>query len=112
MSQPKFEIFKSKNNSQYYFHLKAGNGEIILSSSEGYENKQDCENGVASVQENAPDDKRYDRIDKPRNFRFNLKAANGKVIGKSEGYTTEKAREEGVKDVKRDAPVARIDHKD
>ncbi|MFW6225899.1 MAG: YegP family protein [bacterium] len=46
----KFEIFKSKE--QWYFRLKAGNGEIIASS-EGYNTKQGAMKGVASVQANA-----------------------------------------------------------
>lgn len=43
----KFEIDKA-SNGQYIFRLKAGNGEIILSS-EQYTSKGACENGVDSV---------------------------------------------------------------
>jgi uncharacterized protein YegP (UPF0339 family) len=49
----KFTIWQSGSDSQWYFNLKAGNGEIILQS-EGYVSKQGVENGVASVQTNAP----------------------------------------------------------
>ena len=52
----KFEIDKA-SNGQYIFRLKAGNGEIILSS-EQYTSKGACENGVDSVKKNAPDDSR------------------------------------------------------
>ena len=52
MAKPKFEIFKDKNG-KFRFRLKAPNGEIIATS-EVYETKQGCENGIASVQENAP----------------------------------------------------------
>ena len=48
----KFTLFKGKND-QYYFNLKAANGEIICQS-EGYVSKQGAENGIASVKENAP----------------------------------------------------------
>jgi uncharacterized protein YegP (UPF0339 family) len=40
------------------------------------------------------------------NHRFNLTAANGKIIGRSEGYETSTVRENGIAAVKRDAPDA------
>lgn len=48
----KFELFQSNKNQQWYFHLKAGNGEIICQS-EGYKSKQSAEKGIRSVKENA-----------------------------------------------------------
>ncbi len=47
-----FTLFKGKDD-QYYFNLKADNGEIIAQS-EGYTSKQSAENGIASVRSNAP----------------------------------------------------------
>ena len=47
----KFEIFKGKDG-QFYFRLRAPNGEIIASS-EGYTSKQNCKNGIESIQKNA-----------------------------------------------------------
>ncbi len=51
---PKYEIFKSEQDGQFYFHLKAGNGEIILAS-EGYTAKESANKGILSVGANAPD---------------------------------------------------------
>ena len=48
----KFEIIKDKRG-EFRFHLKAGNGEIIASS-EGYKTKASAQNGIESVQKNAP----------------------------------------------------------
>lgn len=48
----KFEIFKG-TNGQFYFRLKAENGEIIASS-EGYTSKQGAQSGVAAVRRCAP----------------------------------------------------------
>jgi uncharacterized protein YegP (UPF0339 family) len=48
----KFEIFKDKRG-EYRFHLKASNGEVIATS-EGYKTKASAENGIKSVQTNAP----------------------------------------------------------
>jgi uncharacterized protein YegP (UPF0339 family) len=108
MNNPKFQIFKSSANAQYYFRLKAGNGETVLNS-EGYTTNQACRGGVASVKVNAPIDSRYERKDATNNYRFNLKAANGEIIGRSEGYTTSAARETGIASVKKDAPNAPIE---
>jgi uncharacterized protein YegP (UPF0339 family) len=108
MNNPKFQIFKSTANSQYYYRLRSANNEIILSG-EGYTTKQSCQTGIASVKLNAPYDSRYDRKDSPGNYTFNLKAANGEIIGRSESYTTSYARENGIEAVKRDAPIAGVE---
>lgn len=108
MENPKFTIYRSSANYQYYYRLRARNGEIILSG-EGYTTKQSCLNGIASVKENAPYDSRYERKDGFLNYTFNLKAANGEIIGRSENYTSSSARENGISAVKRDAPGAPIE---
>ena len=108
MNDPKFQVFKSSSNSQYYYRLRAKNGEAILSG-EGYTSKQSCYAGIASVKENAPYDSRYGRKDTYGSYTFNLKAANGEIIGRSESYTTSVARENGISAVKRDAPSAPIE---
>lgn len=101
----KFEL-KTAANGKYHFNLKAGNGQIILSS-EMYESKSAAENGIASVQNNAADDARYERKEssngKPY---FNLKASNGQSIGKSEMYESAAAMENGIESVKKNAPGA------
>ncbi|MFE1594475.1 YegP family protein [Nocardia sp. NPDC058705] len=48
----KFEVFKDKAD-KFHFHLKAGNGEIVLES-QGYESKEGAKKGIASIQTNAP----------------------------------------------------------
>lgn len=50
---PKFEIYTDKAG-EFRFRLKATNGEII-GVSEGYKALKSAENGIASVQKNAPD---------------------------------------------------------
>lgn len=103
MQNPKFQIFQSVNNSQYYFRLRSSNGEIILGS-EGYYTKNGCTNGIASVKVHAPYDNYYNRRDGVGNFTFNLKARNGEIIGRSENYVSRQGRENGIEAVKRDAP--------
>lgn len=104
MNNPKFQVYKNLHN-QYYYRLKATNGEIILNG-EGYATKQSCLDGIASVKINAPFDFRYERRDGYMNYTFNLKAANGEIIGRSENYTSSYGRENGIDAVKRDAPNA------
>ena len=108
MENPKFQMFRSNSNSEYYYRLKARNGEIILYG-EGYKSKQGCLNGIDSVKRHAPYDHRYDRSDNIDNYTFNLKAANGEIIGRSENYTTRNGRENGIEAVKRDAPKAPVE---
>ena len=103
----KFEI-KKASDGQFFFHLKAGNGEVILSS-ERYQAKNGAENGIASVKKNAPSDERYVRREssngKPY---FVLRAGNNEVIGQSELYSSTAAMEKGIESVKTNAPTAAV----
>ncbi|MDR6502764.1 DUF1508 domain-containing protein [Burkholderia sp. MS455] len=102
-------VIKKASDGQFLFHLKAGNGEIILRS-ELYKTKASAENGVASVRKNAPDDARYERKTASNGqFMFNLKAGNHEVIGTSELYKAEAGRENGIASVKQNAPDAALD---
>jgi len=101
----KFELKKS-TNGQYVFNLKAANGQVILSS-ETYTEKRGAQGGIASVQKNAPDDKRYDRkkSSSGQDY-FVLTATNGQTIGRSEMYSSAAAMENGIESVKKNAPGA------
>lgn len=104
----KFEIRKTKSG-QFKFDLKAGNGQVILSS-ETYKSKASCNNGISSVKRNCENDNRYDRkTAKNGSPYFNLKAANGQVIGTSEMYSSTAAMENGIASVKSNAPDAAVD---
>lgn len=85
------------------FDLTAGNGQIIAAS-EIYLTRAACLRGIASVQRNAPKAGLEDLTagpsatvsnpkfqlfqDKAGQFRFRLRAHNGKIIAASEGCTT------------------------
>lgn len=107
MSIPRFELFKSSLNANFYFHLKAANEKITLAS-EGYVNKQSCLHGIESVRLNAPYDERYERRQHNDSYTFRLKAGNGQIIGRSESYTSAFSRDQGIESVKRDAPNAPV----
>jgi len=90
------------------FNLKAGNGEIILTS-QGYKSKQGCKGGITSVKENAPDEDNYDKkTATDGRFYFNLKASNGEIIGTSQMYTTTSGRNNGIESVQNNAPSADV----
>lgn len=104
----KYEIKKSANG-QFYFNLKAGNHEIILTS-ETYVEKHSAQAGIESVRHNAPLNERYERLRAANDqLYFVLKAANGEPIGRSEMYAGgEAAMENGIASVKHNAPDAPV----
>ncbi|MBT8298359.1 MAG: YegP family protein [Maribacter sp.] len=101
----KFEIKKDKAG-KFRFNLKAGNGQVILSS-EAYNTKSACENGIESVMKNSQNDSMFERKEaKNGSPYFNLKASNGQVIGKSEMYSGKSGMENGIASVKKNAAKA------
>ena len=106
----------------YTFHLKAGNGETILTS-EVYSTKDACENGIESVRKNAPaaniEDQTIAGYEEPKHpkfeiyedkggkTRFRLVARNGQNIGASEAYNSKQSCKNGIDSVVRnaDSPV-------
>lgn len=101
----KFEI-NSRSNGDFQFNLKAGNGQVILSS-QGYSSKVACQTGVESVRLHAADAGNFDsKTAKDGSPYFTLVASNGQVIGQSETYGSESARNEGIQSVMANAPGA------
>jgi len=102
-------VKKKGANDQFYFSLKAGNGESILRS-EGYTTEAACDNGIESVKKNAADASKFDKKTSSNGkFFFNLKAGNGQIIGTSEMYETEAGRDNGIASVMKNAPEASVE---
>lgn len=102
-------VISQRSNGEFQFVLKAGNAEPILTS-EGYTAKASCTNGIESVRTNSQDDSRYDKKTSSNNkFYFNLKAANGQIIGTSQMYESASGRDNGIASVKSNAPGATIE---
>lgn len=98
-----FEIYQSNKSGEFYFRLKAKNGDIILGS-EGYKTKSSCKNGIESVRKNSMEQKRFiSKTAKNGKFHFNLKARNGQIIGTSQMYTSENGMKNGMNSVKKNA---------
>lgn len=85
----------TSKDGQFYFTLK--DGDTALLRSERYTTKAACDNGIASVQKNASEDKRY-QLEQATNgkYYFNLKAGNGQVIGTSPMYGSEGERQQAI----------------
>jgi uncharacterized protein YegP (UPF0339 family) len=102
-------VIKTGANGQYYFNLKADNGQKILGS-EGYSSRSACTNGIDSVKNNSKDDSKYDKKESTNGkFYFNLKASNGQIIGTSEMYESAGSRDGGIDAVKSNAPGASVE---
>lgn len=107
--------------SGYKFDLKATNGETIATS-EVYSAPAACKKGAQSVANCAAGANLADLTagqdainpkfelfeDKSGEFRFRLKARNGKIVAVSEGYKTKAACENGIESVRKNALEAPI----
>ena len=121
----KFAVKRTKTGIK--FNLKASNGEIIATS-EVYNSKASCINGLESVRRNAPiaavEDQTVEGFqkqkhpkfeiykDKAGEFRFRLKATNGQIIAVREGYKAMKSCVNGIESVKKNAPDAKVEEED
>lgn len=105
------------------FNLKAGNGEIIATS-EVYNSKDACLNGIESVRKNAVAANLEDQTvegfetqknpkfevyqDKKGEYRFRLKSSNGQIIAVGEGYKAKAGCLNGIESIKKNAPEADV----
>ncbi len=101
----KFVMTKT-NNGHLVVNLKAGNGEVILTS-EFYKSKAEANAGIADVRNSAQNDASFERrMSKANEPFFSLKGADGSYLGRSEMYSGDAAMENGIKSVKNNAPDA------
>ena len=116
-----------RTNTGIKFDLKANNGEVIATS-EVYNSEASCINGLNSVAKNAPVANIEDQtvegfevqkhpkfevyVDKAGEYRFRLKATNGKVLVFSEGYKAMAGCMNGIESVKKNSVDAEIVRKD
>lgn len=101
-----FELKKS--GDKFHFVLKAGNGQVILSS-QMYASKASAMNGIESVQKNCGDDNCFEKkTAKNGKVHFNLKSTNGQIVGSSQMYADESGMNNGIESVKKNAPGADV----
>ena len=110
-------------SSGFKFDLKASNGQIIATS-EVYDTRAACRKGIESVRKCAPlapvedltvpspvaKNPKFELfLDKAGQYRFRLKARNGKIIAVSEGYATKSGCENGIHSVRINAPEGSVE---
>lgn len=117
----KFVIKQAKTGPM--FNLKAGNGEVILTS-QIYADMKSCQNGIESIMKNAPvaeiedqtvegfETKKHPKFevyeDKSGDTRFRLKATNGQIIGTGQGYSSKSGCIKGIESIKKNSADATI----
>jgi uncharacterized protein YegP (UPF0339 family) len=108
----------------YKFDLLATNGQAILTS-EVYTSRAAAVKGAASIRLNVPKARVENQTeegyavmghpkfemyqDKAGQYRFRLKAKNGKIIGTSERYSSKLGCLNGIESVQTNAPGAEIE---
>lgn len=102
-----YEIKKTKSGA-FMWNLKAGNGEVVLSSQQ-YKTKASAKKGIASVMKNSSHADRFEKkTAKNKKPFFVLKALNGQQVGKSQFYETERSRDNGIKSVAKNGPKGKV----
>jgi hypothetical protein len=96
-----------RSGTQFMWNLKAGNGEIILTS-ERYHEIGNALSGIRACKENSGSDSRYERRTSSVHGRpyFVLQAGNHEIIGTSEMYSSAAARDNGIESCKVNGPAA------
>ena len=93
--EAKFQVFRGFDG-EYYFHLRANNGEIVLQS-QPYTRRASAIDGTTSVRTNGTDATRYEIRDAANGEAyFVLKAGNGQIIGVSETYYSRSNAQRGA----------------
>lgn len=94
----RFVVFAG-HDDRFYFHLRARNGEIVLQS-QGYKTQAAALNGTFAVANSGLDLDNYELLPSGQNgFYFNIKAANGQVVGTSEVYANQSNARRACEDV-------------
>lgn len=105
MSNGVFHLKLTKNN-QFYWMLRAPNGEALCHS-ENYTSHASAANGIAACKKHSQDLKNFGIFTgKDSMFYWHLKATNGEILCHSEGYTTKSAANDGALACNKYAPVA------
>ena len=105
----KFEI-RTDKAGEFRWSLKAGNGENLATSGQGYKKKVDAVAGVERIR------KRLDTLsfetyeDAKHEFRWRLKSKNGQTVGSSsEGYKEKASAEHAIDVIRQGAKDAIVE---
>ncbi len=80
-----FDLWQSTDG--WHFHLKAGNGNILLAS-EAYTSRTGAINGVLSIENNGEDPDMYQVVKGASGYLLHLVAPNNEIIGFTQTYSS------------------------
>jgi uncharacterized protein len=97
---PKFEIFRGQDND-YYFRLRAKNGQIVLQS-EGYAAHSGAEEATGTVRKLAGHVLNYEVLEAQNGQHFfHIVAGNHEIVARGELYSSKYNAERGADNVRR-----------
>ncbi len=103
-----FELYADKAG-EFRWRLKAGNGETLATSGQGYKNKADAKNGIERIKADADKLTFETYEDAKHEYRWRLKAKNGQIIGSSsEGYKAKADADHAIDLIKNGAKDATV----
>ena len=102
-----FKVLPS--SGQWYWRLKASNGETVSWSGELYVTKQGAVDAATRVRSLATTGTYERYTDVKGEYRWRLKAANGQIVAVSEGYSSATSRDNSIAWMRANAPTANIE---
>jgi uncharacterized protein len=91
----RFELFTGEDGKSY-FHLRAGNGEILLGS-QGYSAKDSAKDGISSVRSNGANADRFEVFAAADGeWGVRLVAENGEIVARGETYASKSSATRAV----------------
>lgn len=100
---------KSQAKEPFSFVFVDDKSKTLLKS-ENYKAKESARNGIASVQKNCQSGTRYElKESKNGKFFFNLKAANGQIVGTSTMFASTSERAEAITLIKNQAVEVQVE---
>ena len=85
----KYEIVYDKADDDYYYVLKANNGQVLCSS-QAYQNKESCEGAIEMFRKQVYEGDFYIFVDKKGNAFFKLYSSQLRLVMTGETYSTKK----------------------
>lgn len=104
-----FYVRQSNQNRQWFWRLRASNNEIVAWSGETYTTRQACRDAVDVVKSIAAVGSYERYTDVKGEYRWRLKARNGRIVAVSEGYVSPTSRDNSIAWMRANAPTASVD---
>jgi len=96
-------VIKTGKHHQFFFDLKADNGEVIITS-DAFHTKAACNSGIEALKAVVRDDNKFERMKAAtEHYYFIIKGANGKQIAKSVLFPTPAERNAAIKSIEAEA---------